>query len=829
LTSVNENKAHSCACETAVEVEPAGNPEHAGWPLATIFAVTVIVALNLACYYRSLSGYFLADDFIHIPFLAEVFRGHPELLLKNFTSNWMQTEGTQFYRPLISITLAIDYAFWHVNALGYHLTNLIYQTAASIFLFLLSRRIYKSFAIGFFAGALFAVFPLHPEVASWVIARVDGVATAFYLAAFWLFLRCERAPQNLWSRRLSYICFTLSLLSKETAITLPAALAAYVFFFAPASGLKNRLRCAIVTTRYYWLLLVVYLIVRTASLGTFTGGYKGSIGAGLSQSFMHRVFGDGSALRVLYPLNADVFAGGDKTKRYLRLLYEIGAGVVLLRTIACARGGRIATWLRDLAFPLAWFVIAMVPAYQVFNLTNTLQGSRFIYMATAPLCLLFAILLAPLGAVSQKVGAKLKWTTNSACVLALLVLIALFGVIAWRNNDPWVQAGIGVRALKESMERELSAAGQRHIALLNLPQRYRGAHMLYNGAMFSILMSPPLCSADYSHRIATFEPVMFGESDLLNTTRLKRLLSPGEKYLAYRWEQTDQKAEPVNLTLSTGAIHQSISGQHDIDDKHPFVSQSLSIAPLSVDLAEVNLTVTNPVKDAVLMLQWTTPYDSSFSNDRTLYLPLKQTTAPQAVTFSLSDRKRWVASELIDKIKLSLPAKGSAVRLLSVVAESGERQIPALALQLAERNSAGDSPHEDEFGVTWSGSVIGPIAFDVSKIPAASSAIYELTKRDCWFDHYSGVSRERQLAPEVLERGKLADGKLSSADAEVKPHGISQAGYYEFRIFAADKNGKPIGYCSDPINLWLEPPRKSGVKPANRGAKQTADRRGAGA
>ncbi|HMX46537.1 MAG TPA: hypothetical protein PK671_25385, partial [Candidatus Obscuribacter sp.] len=84
----------------------------------------LIIVTNLLLFHRSLRGYFLADDFVHIDYLNRVMQGNYLELLKNFTGNWMQAEGTTFYRPLISITLAADYLFSGANPLGYHISNL---------------------------------------------------------------------------------------------------------------------------------------------------------------------------------------------------------------------------------------------------------------------------------------------------------------------------------------------------------------------------------------------------------------------------------------------------------------------------------------------------------------------------------------------------------------------------------------------------------------------------------------------------------------------------------------------------------------------------------
>jgi hypothetical protein len=105
----------------------------------------MILAINWICYVRVINGYFLADDFLHIAYLKQVFDGDWPSLLKNFVGNWMQAEGTTFYRPLISLTLAFDYFFFGANASGFHLSNLFFQTASSLLLYLVVTEIGRIF------------------------------------------------------------------------------------------------------------------------------------------------------------------------------------------------------------------------------------------------------------------------------------------------------------------------------------------------------------------------------------------------------------------------------------------------------------------------------------------------------------------------------------------------------------------------------------------------------------------------------------------------------------------------------------------------------------
>lgn len=247
---------------------------------STTFTIFLLVLLNVICYSSTVDGYFLADDFSHVSYLYQVFHGHPELLLQNFWTNWMQTEGTRFYRPVISLTLALDYLLWSGSAKGFHLSNLIFQILSSIGVFLVSKRLFLTdlrgkqktdgdsgkqldtrarlkyklspdhvYTINFtslLAASIFAVHPLHPEVVSWIIGRVDSVCTTFYLFSLWLFLISIQTHNDRMAMRARYASlglFALALGSKEMAVTLPPTLVLLLLFSNAALWQSQKYFC----------------------------------------------------------------------------------------------------------------------------------------------------------------------------------------------------------------------------------------------------------------------------------------------------------------------------------------------------------------------------------------------------------------------------------------------------------------------------------------------------------------------------------------------------------------------------------------------------------
>lgn len=779
-------------------------------PFSPVWALMLLSGLTILCYYRSLSGYFLADDLPHVAFLAEVFKGHPELLIQNFFSNWMQAQGTQFYRPIISLTLAADYLVWGANAFGFHLTNLLFEIASSFFLYLTCCRLFPSIVhpkrrlLAFAAAALFAVSPLHAEVATWVIARVDSVVTTFYLLAFWLFLKSQQEePRRKLLMALSIAAFALALMSKEMAVALPAVLLLCCMLggVAPAehaTSATRRLKDAFIRTSPFWILLVAYFGVRLLALGTLLGGYQGSIGAGLTGSVTKRLT-DGTFVKLLFPFNTLVFIGGNKIYGWLKLAYGLCAlslAVALGKSIFVVKNFAM---LRFVAFALAWFVLALLPAIQVLNLADGLQGSRFVYLATAPLSLLLAIAVFPFGESSTERSGNIqsvRWFDGFRFG-TFIALMVCFAITAAKNNTPWVHASRELKALHGALEAELTRLpADKSIALINLPQTYRGAHIIYNGATFGVLLRPPLSSSDLSRRVATFEPITYGYADLINLTRVKAMMRSNQ-YKWYGWNRDTLSLTPLYINESEATVSDKAksdvslaSGDFSLTGEQSLLSPTFSLSPLSCDFLNLDMSVTpldgiDEFSPAGVVVSWCTEKNPTFTNSRLLSMPVSADGARHMYRMSLTEHKVWLASDRVIRLKLDLFPKPCKVKIYGSSLADGKSLVPSVTFDFESDGLCQANPT-----LTFS--------YDASSIPGAVKAMYEVSKPDSWFEHYSGTYRDSQPSKEAL-KSAILDSLKSRVTIDASRFGGS--GFYELRVAALNDKGKLVGYFSDPINF----------------------------
>ena len=165
----------------------------------------------------------------------------------------------------------MDWSIGGTNPLQFHLTNLVLHAISAVLVLLIGRALSPQSTAGLIAALLFAIHASNNEAVLWVSARFDLLATCFALAAI---DRLVRGGSVEW---LGPLLFVAALLSKESAVALPIAVAAWWAVTRDCSTVGTVTRLA------PWLSgLVLYAILR--HLG---GGVSAIGGAGRLQSSLH--------------------------------------------------------------------------------------------------------------------------------------------------------------------------------------------------------------------------------------------------------------------------------------------------------------------------------------------------------------------------------------------------------------------------------------------------------------------------------------------------------------------------------------------------------------
>lgn len=156
----------------------------------------VVVIGGLIAYASSFGGVFLFDDVPHI-----VENSHIRSLAD--LGDILATR-----RPVVTLSLAINYALGGLNPWGYHLFNMVVHILAGMTLFavvrrtLLTDRLRESYGpasawIAAIAALLWTVHPLQTESVTYVIQRGESLMGLFYLLTLYCLMRGVSASPQL--------------------------------------------------------------------------------------------------------------------------------------------------------------------------------------------------------------------------------------------------------------------------------------------------------------------------------------------------------------------------------------------------------------------------------------------------------------------------------------------------------------------------------------------------------------------------------------------------------------------------------------------------------
>ncbi|XP_065416222.1 protein O-mannosyl-transferase TMTC3 isoform X2 [Chrysemys picta bellii] len=198
--------------------------------------IALIVGVVTACYWNSLFCGFVFDDVSAILDNKDL---HPSTPLKNLFQNdfWgtpmSEERSHKSYRPLTVLTFRLNYLFSELNAVSYHLLNVVFHAVVCI-VFLKVCKLFLDNRSSVIASLLFAVHPIHTEAVTGVVGRAELLSSIFFLAAFLSYTK-SKGPDNtiVWTPIAVTVCLVaIATLCKEQGITVVGICCVYEVFIA---------------------------------------------------------------------------------------------------------------------------------------------------------------------------------------------------------------------------------------------------------------------------------------------------------------------------------------------------------------------------------------------------------------------------------------------------------------------------------------------------------------------------------------------------------------------------------------------------------------------
>lgn len=234
--------------------------------------ISVILLLTFLAYSGTLWFHFVYDDRGQILANAQVhyWRFLPHYFTERVWSFAYPNILGNYYRPVFLVFLLINYKIFGPYPAGWHLVSVIAHVAVTFLVYRLVCRLLRDRKTALVAALIFGLTPVHIESVAWVSGVTDPLLALFLLPSFLWYLHA-REPGNHRRGWLagSLVFYGLAMLSKETALILPALILAFEWL-----GQKNleapsrwkaffaRLWASLLPTLPFVLLSTVYLAAR---------------------------------------------------------------------------------------------------------------------------------------------------------------------------------------------------------------------------------------------------------------------------------------------------------------------------------------------------------------------------------------------------------------------------------------------------------------------------------------------------------------------------------------------------------------------------------------
>jgi len=396
---------------------------------AEVLIPALLLILPWLAYTNSFSGPFVFDDVPAIlanPSIRDLSRISEVLSPPN--DSGLTVNG----RPLVNLSLAINYALGGQEVLGYHLQNLLIHLAATLALYGTARRLLAaargeltpSVRATLGGGALAVLWSLHPlqtQAVTYVVQRAESLVGLFFLLTLYCFCRGQVSLRPRGWLIASVVACLLGVVSKEVIAAAPllVLLGDRAFFSGTFRDAWRR------NPAYYWAIFATWLPLAGLILGA--QGRGGTVGFNI----------EGVTWWSYLLTQADAIT------RYLglafwptKLVFDYGVGLAGSLAEVWWQGGVIVCllvvtvvalvrWPR-VGFLGAWFFLILAPSSSFVPIATETMAEHRMYL---PLAAVLGLIVA--------CGLRMpgRWS-----VALLGLTVAALASLTWRRNEDYQTA-----------------------------------------------------------------------------------------------------------------------------------------------------------------------------------------------------------------------------------------------------------------------------------------------------------------------------------------------------------------------------------------------------
>ena len=468
-------------------------------------------------YVPIINSYFLGEDYAWWKYvkgksLVEV--------LRYFIAS--PSEGLAgFYHPLVGSSYWLNVNTSWMNPFWFHLTNLIFHFGTYLLVVSLGLFFCKKKSVAMLSGVFFLLFPFQIEAVGWIDGRHDLIMTFFYLLSFFFFV--------LWHDRKNWIypvaslvSFGLSLMSKETAVSLPLLLVAVIVYDAKEKDWKHIVE-ALRTTSLFWLTLAGY--------GVLHAFYVGKVNP----------FSAASHLSLTVPR---------VTILYLIFLVMVLALFFLLR-------GKIRKTERHFLNLSLLFAILMGITYLPAAFTFTQE--RYLYLPSTMATVFASVVVFLVFSRKAIQGHAVRKVTY--IIIVFLGCVLSYGYLRGKVNDWEIGSSLAKQMVSEFRVQADAISDDATVFLVNLPDNYHGSYIFRTHASEAFQYGS---QREFSLIVVTPSTLGTGRSEIKDNKEGVFQLKSSDGYLVFPPSFTDvtPSGEPF---LETGVYRVTVRDTHALE------------------------------------------------------------------------------------------------------------------------------------------------------------------------------------------------------------------------------------------------------------------------
>jgi protein O-mannosyl-transferase len=422
----------------------------------------VLIAAGIVCYAAAIDLPFVFDDHTAIVENTNIRQLWPPTVALG-----APIQSAIAGRPVIALSLAVNYASGGLSPSIYHAWNLGLLLLSALVLFGIVRRTLAmprlsgrfgagASGIAFACALVWLVHPLQTEVVDYVTQRTESTMGLFYLLTLYAAIRAMSAPsgRELRWEAASIAACALGMASKESMVTAPVMVLLYDAVFCqpglktepglksepslkirPTSGnLWNALRAR---PRLYSGLALTWVVLAVLNIS----GPR-SRSAGLASGVTPWIYLLNQPGMILTYLRLTVWPVDQVLDYGVPRLVEIGdvwpsllvVTLLFLSTLAAWR------WRPEIAFLVTWFFVTLAPSSSILPISTEVGAERRMYLPLA--ALIVGAIVSSWRYLDRKSSSSTSWSRWMPAAAITLVCVALMTLTIHRNAEYRTALGI---------------------------------------------------------------------------------------------------------------------------------------------------------------------------------------------------------------------------------------------------------------------------------------------------------------------------------------------------------------------------------------------------